>query len=679
MSRTAPLDEPLDGSPSPRPRPSATEGGPAELAGLTTGAALLAVVVALVSAVVGLLFTGAAAESVLADPGALVRWGFPVARLGHDLSAAVALGAMALAATAVRPGTAGWTAVARTGGVAAIIWVVGAVSALVLGGADFAGLSLGAPTFGDALAQYVFELQIGRNLLIAVVMAAVVATLVVAVRTPVGAGVALVGGVTALVPLALTGHTATTDLHEVAGTSWWMHLVGVSVWVGGLATLAVQNRALSPQLADVAARYSVLAGWSFAVVAFSGAANALVRVGSLDGLRTDYGALVLVKSAALVALGVAGWLHRRRLLAAVGRPGGRVAFWRLVAAELLLMGLASGVAVALSRTATPVPEVAPAAPTPAELLTGQPLPPPLTFGRLVTETTPDVLWIAVVAVMLLTYVRGVRRLRRRGDRWPVHRTVLWVLGCLALLYVTCGGIAVYGRTLFSAHMVQHMSLSMVAPPLLVFGAPVTLALRALPKRSDGSRGPREWLLGLVHSRPLVFFSHPVVAAVVFAGSMIAFYYTPLFGQALRTHLGHELMMIHFLLAGYLFASALVGIDPGPKRIAHPLRLLLLFATMGFHAFFGVAIIAQEALFEASWFSSLGWGIDVLADQRTGGSIAWGIGEVPTLVIALVVAVQWSRSDDREAKRSDRAADRDGDADLAEYNAMLARLGDRDGS
>ncbi len=115
----------------------------------------------------------------------------------------------------------------------------------------------------------------------------------------------------------------------------------------------------------VTARYSVLAGWSFALVAFSGVANALVRVGSLDGMRTDYGVLVLVKSVALVALGVAGWLHRRRLLDAIGQAAGRVAFWRLVAAELVLMGVASGVAVALSRTATPVPDEPPPAATPA--------------------------------------------------------------------------------------------------------------------------------------------------------------------------------------------------------------------------------------------------------------------------------------------------------------------------
>ena len=178
--------------------------------------------------------------------------------------------------------------------------------------------------------------------------------------------------------------------------------------------------------------------------------------------------------------------------------------------------------------------------------------------------------------------------------------------------------------LFSVHMVQHMTLSMVVPPLLVFGAPVTLALRSLTRRTDGSRGPREWLLGVVESAPARFLSHPVVAAVVFAGSMIAFYYSPLFGLALSTHVGHELMMIHFLLAGYLFANGLVGVDPGPARPAYPLRLLILFATMGFHAFFGVAITSARCCWSRptsprSGGASTRWPTSGTAARSRGGS------------------------------------------------------------
>jgi putative copper resistance protein D len=258
------------------------------------------------------------------------------------------------------------------------------------------------------------------------------------------------------------------------------------------------------------------------------------------------------------------------------------------------------------------------------------------------------------------------------------RGLTWYAGLAVLLWATCGAPAIYGRVLFSAHMIGHMTVGMVVPLLLVAAAPITLALRTLPVRHDGTRGPREWLLVAVESRPLRALGHPVVAAVLFTGSLIVFYHSPLFGLALRTHVGHELMFVHFLLTGYLFVWMLVGVDPGPRRPPPAARLVVLLATMGFHAFFGVTLVSGTAVLEPEWFTALGrtWGDDALADQKVGGGIAWAVGELPTLVLALLIAVQWSRSDAREARRLDRRADRDGDADLTAYNAMLAGMADR---
>ena len=640
------------------------------------GAAVLAATgIALVA---GLLLTGAAAAPVLADPGRLVRWGLPVVRAVHDLAAALTLGAMMLAAVAIPATSPAWARAVRVAATASVVWTLAAVAVLVGSYADVAGQPLGSAGFGSQLGIFVTDIDYGRQLLLSALFAAGVATAAVAVRTTVAAGLVTLVAAVALVPLSLTGHSAGATGHEIAVSSWWLHVVGVSVWFGGLAALVLVASGLADHLPAVVARFSVLAGWGFALVVATGVANAWVRVDLPGDLLTGYGLLLVGKSVAVVALGAAGYVHRRRLLPALDGGRRRAAFWRLVAGELVVFGVAIGLATALGRTAPPVPDDPPADPTPAQLLTGEPLPPPLTASRWFTEWAPDALWVAVAVAAVVAYLLGVRTLRARGDRWPHHRTLLWALGVLALVYVTSGAPAAYGRTLFSAHMVGHMALSMVVPLLLVFGAPVTLALRAVPRRRDGSRGPREWLLGAVESRLGRFVAHPLVAAGLFAGSLVIFYYTPLFGLALATHVGHELMMVHFLVVGYLFCQALVGIDPGPSRPAFPLRLLLLFVTMAFHAFFGVALVGGETLLEATWFSSTGWGIDALADQQTGGAIAWGIGELPTLALALVVAVQWSRSDDRENRRRDRAADRDDDAELAEYNAMLARLGDRSG-
>jgi putative copper resistance protein D len=229
-----------------------------------------------------------------------------------------------------------------------------------------------------------------------------------------------------------------------------------------------------------------------------------------------------------------------------------------------------------------------------------------------------------------------------------------------------------------------MTLAMVVPIFLVLSAPVTLALRALPVRttllrSDESRGPREWILVLVHSHVGQFLANPLVAAVNFIGSMIVFYYSGLFEWSLRRDVGHLAMVVHFTLAGYLFVNALVGIDPGPRRWGYPQRLLLLFGTMVFHAFFGVTLVTGDALFVADWFGLMGrpWGASAIADQQAGGAIAWGIGELPTLVLAVLVAISWSRDDERTARRRDRQVDRDGDVEMDEYNAMLAALAARD--
>ena len=646
---------------------------------------LAATVVATAAAlVIGLLLTGASAAQALGDPGAVVRWALPGARAVHDLTGAVALGALLLAGTALPPSSLAFARAVQVAAAAATAWTVAGVLTGVLTYASVAGRGVSSPGFGSELWFFVTSVDVGRYLLIGVLMAAMVATAAFGVRTPAGAGLVALLAAASWFPIALTGHAAGASAHENAVSAWWLHALGVSVWFGGLVTLVLLRGRLGSALGDVAGRFSTLAGWGFALVVVSGSVNAWQRLSHWSELLHGYGLLVLLKIGAALALGLAGYWHRRATLPALrsgagsGTGSGTRPFWRLVGGELVVFGVAMGLAVALSRSAPPVPDDLPRAdPTPAELLTGEPLPPPLTAVHWLTQWRPDVLWVVIGVSAVLVYVAGVRRLRARGDRWPVWRTVLWLLGCAALLYVTSGAPTVYGRVLFSAHMVQHMALAMVVPPLLVFGAPVTLALRALPRRHDGSRGPREWLLATIESPPARLVSHPVVAAVVFAGSLVVFYFSPLFALALRTHLGHELMMVHFLIAGYLFAQAVVGVDPGPSRPSHPLRLLLLFATMAFHAFFGVTLISGDTLLAATWFSSLGWGIDALADQQTGGGIAWGIGEFPTLVLAIVLAFQWAGSDDREARRRDRAADRDDDAELAAYNAMLTQIAERD--
>lgn len=110
-----------------------------------------------------------------------------------------------------------------------------------------------------------------------------------------------------------------------------------------------------------------------------------------------------------------------------------------------------------------------------------------------------------------------------------------------------------------------------------------------------------------------------------------------------------------------------------NRPSYPVRLVLLFATMAFHAFFGLSLASNTALLAADYFGRLGltWWVDALKDQQIGGFVTWGIGEAPTLVLAVIMAMMWARADQKVAVRLDRQADRSGDAELNAYNRMLA--------
>jgi cytochrome c oxidase assembly factor CtaG/putative copper export protein len=643
-----------------------------------------AVVLGVAAVLAGVTLTGAATPSVLFDPGPGVRWGLPLVTVAGDLAAAVTLGVLVLTAVALplrapagRPGPPALAAALQLVTAAAAVWTLTALLRLVLQYAETSGTPLPDPAFGQQLVGFVRDTDAGRGLFVTVAVAGLMTMIAAGGRSPGAVGVLVLLGLAALVPPALAGHAAGSADHETAVTSLGLHLLGVCVWVGGLTGVVLLRGRLGDALPAVAGRYSALAGWAFLVVGVSGVVNAAIRVPQPAGLATRYGVLLGLKAAAFAVLGVAGALHRRRTLPALG-AGAAGPFARLAAGELMIMALTLGLAVALG--ASPPPSSGRRSlPTLAESVTGFRLPPPPTPARWLTEWQPDLLWLVIAGLAAGLYLAGARRLRSRGDGWPLGQTLSWLVGVALLVYVTSGPPAAYGRVLFSAHMVGHMTSSMVTPIFLVLGAPVTLALRALAPRRDGTRGPREWLLAAVESRYARLLSFPPVAAFLFAGSLVFFSFSPLFGLALRTHVGHELMHAHFLLAGYLFAWVLIGTDPGPHRVSQPLRLITLLVTMAFHAFFGVALLSGTTVLEPGYFGGLGrtWGATLLADQRAGGGIAWGIGDVPAIVLAVIIAVQWAISDDREARRRDRAADRDGDAELSAYNAMLAGLAERD--
>lgn len=598
----------------------------------------------------------------------------------RDLAMALTVGGLVSVAMVFPAGSAAAQKVAGLVRWAAMMWAVAAASFALT---SYWAISLTSPSdphFGVEAWSFLTNIPLGQAYL-QMAVAAVLASIVVGlVRTPLGAAWALVPTVWALGAQAVTGHAAGTSSHHLAVSAMFVHVVGASLWLGVVAALIAARNALADGAKAAIVRTSAVATWAVLMIVVSGAINSTLRLSALGDLwGTSYGRLLMFKVMMFLGLVALAARYRRRLLPRLDNLQVREAFWKLISIDVGMLVAISVVAAILAGMAPPAPIEVVLDPTPAWILTGYPLPPAPSIATWMTLWRLDLIPAFACAASVVVYVRWVMRLHRRGDRWPWCRTAAWLGGIAVLVWATQGGPAVYGPVAFSSHMLAHMILASIVPIGLTLGAPVTLALRALPHRSDDSRGPREWLRAFVESRPLHLLANPVVAAVNFAGSMVLFYYTPIFGWVLHNHVGHIWMEFHFVMVGYLFVNALIGVDPGPRRPMFPIRLGLLFATMTFHAFFGVALMSATALLVPRWFGLMGrdWGPDALHDQAIGGQLAWGIGEIPVVVLAIAVVGAWRRSDDQQSARQDRRAARDGDSDLVRYNAMLAEINRRD--
>jgi cytochrome c oxidase assembly factor CtaG len=283
--------------------------------------------------------------------------------------------------------------------------------------------------------------------------------------------------------------------------------------------------------------------------------------------------------------------------------------------------------------------------------------PRFTFGTLFTGWSFEPVSVIVTVWVAGLYLVGVWALHRRGDRWPIGRTISFVgVGMGAFFYATSSGLATYDLTLLSVHMVQHMFLSMLVPMALALGAPVTLALRTLPP------APRRWLLAALHSWPAKVLSFPPLTFVLYVVSPWALYFSGWYPATLSSTYLHEVMHLHLVLVGSLFFWPIVGVDPVPGKVSYPFRMLLVVLTLPFHAFLGVTIMSQEELLGGAHYRALhhgpmgAWLPDPADDQHLAGGILWGSGDIIALILFGVLFVQWVRQSMKEAEREDRRLD-----------------------
>jgi len=521
--------------------------------------------------------------------------------------------------------------------------------------------------------SYLTQTSIGKSYLVQMIGISIV--LMIPLKKVISTYVALLISLVAITAPVFQSHGSTSGYHGLAIGALVVHVIALSFWVGGLfglTQLSKENKLIAlPRFSEIALRSAI-------AVVLTGAATAWTRLDSIQAWQSKYGAVTLLKIFLAITLIGFGALHRRWII-----KSDYPSVFRLVTAEIGIMISTIFVGSWLSTINPPEREIIS---SPGLLVTGIEMPEPPTFSRVLLAYDADGLMLGLLIFAVAIYIKGVIILSRRGDKWPVGRTIAFALGISAIDFATSGGLGVYSRFAFSNHMLSHMVLGMIAPIGIVLGAPITLALRTLPiGRNEQERGIRGSFIALLHSKLSKIYTHPVVALAIFNGSLFALYFTPLFGNLMQGHSGHFFMSIHFLLSGILFFQVLIGVDPMPRKVPHIVKVIIIFAAMSIHAFFSISVMSASTLLDNGYFALLErpWATDLLADQRAGGAIGWAMGEIPILLALLATFIQWTRQDKKEAARIDRAADRAAAMgekdDLALYNQYLAELNRRDNS
>jgi len=558
------------------------------------------------------------------------------------------------------------------------IWFIGVVGSILFTLAQILDTPISGALDLMTIRSFITQITLGQYLAFEALIALIVFVCTFQAKKILSLIALLILSIVGLIAPVFQSHAASGGSHSLVIGSLVIHVVALSLWVGGILAIAMLS---ASDRAIAVPRFSQLALWSAIAVVISGVVNAWTRLNFESAWNSSYAYIVIAKTVATIALVGLGYLHRKNL---EGKESiNWVGFAKLLTIEAIIMLVTVALGAWLSNTSSPdrpgTQEF-----DPGLSIVGIETPPNPTWSRIFLSYEPDALMIGILVMMVALYVKGVIVLTKRGDKWPVGRTISFALGISVIDFATSGGLGVYAQFSFSYHMLAHMLLAMVAPIGLVLGAPMTLALRTLPQgRTPTERGVRGSLLAALHSKVGVFYTNPVVALLIFDGSLFALYFTDLFASMMQSHLGHLVMNLHFVAAGFLFFFVVIGIDPNPRKIPYLVQIVVLFAAMSIHAFFSIALMSSTTLIDKGYFASLQtpWLTDLLADQKLGASIGWAMGEVPILMALVATFINWRREDAREAKRIDRHTVRQAAMgqpdDLANYNQYLQKLAQRD--
>lgn len=545
-----------------------------------------------------------------------------------------------------------------------LAWLVSSVFFLVAEVAFILNIQILDVVNGNILRSFITQTILGKLFGIQIIAALICALAAVRIKKTGGAVflifIAWIGGLATY----LESHGSNSGNHMLAIGLVIVHVAALSLWFGGVVVLFIlpkNEREFGRK------RFAPLALWCVCAIGLTGIVNAFVRIGSVANITSDYGVLVIFKTVLFVFVLVIAAYGRKKL--------GESSFAKQLIQELILLTTVLILGIFLGQGNPPVGSSKDI----VEAI-GAKMPETPTAPRLLFEYEPDGLFLSLLILSVALYIKGVIVLSKRGDKWPIGRTIAFALGISAIDYAVNGGLGVYAQVAFSFHMISHMVLATLAPIGIVLGAPITLALRTLPiGRTQEERGVRGYAIEILHSRYSRVITHPVSALIIFEASLFALYFTDLFNWLMSYHFGHFFMGLHFLLSGILLFFVIIGVDPSPQRTPFILRIGILFVAISVHAFFSVALMSSSQLVDGGYFAEIArpWWPDFLADQRMGASIGWAMGEIPILLALIATFIQWIRADEKDAKRIERNSNRARQSgepdDLDKYNQYLSGL------
>lgn len=552
--------------------------------------------------------------------------------------------------------------------IAATFWLVGSTLLIPVSGSDASGRSL-ATVFDPGALGYVVQANYAPG---AWIVSAVCALTVLVSANVIRSWISsfTLTAITALGLLSplMVGQVLVGPNHDFAGDVTIFGAPAAAVLLGAPIAMLERWRRVGVPGPRTTARFRTLIIWCWLI---SFAADCVLYFVQSAGqpLTSTTGKLFIVRLVVPTVFVLATLVIPRSLRTDNLHQGQLTS---LVVSALIVLGISQ----AMLRIPPPVYFV----PTSAQqLFLGYDVNAPLTPFTLFFDYRINILFMVMCVVGTVVYLWGVRVLHSRGDRWPVGRTVSWLLGWLTVAITTSSGIGPYSSASFSVHMALHMSLNMLGPLLLVLGGPITLLLRATTAhRKNEFSGPHEWITAALHSGFARRMFNPLYALIAFVGSYYIIYLTPFFGWAMRYHWAHQAMTVHYLFIGYIFYALVIGVDAPPRPLPHLAKLGLVLAAMPFHAFFGVIVMTSKDLLAGTYYHyiDIPWIGSLANDQFVAGGIAWSAGELPLIVVVLALVTQWSRQDAKLALRTDRHLDLGLDDSFEAYNDMLTKLAER---